>query len=282
QHALTHVVRDIQDKGTTNHGSTCPGEGFQQEAHEVYEHTNGKGAAHQMVRFDETQEAITQIRMHIDNYDEALRKSQDLDTAVDETPVDPQDGAHWAFGAPVPGRLRNSRAFEEDHPRSAVFQNFDYRLRLFISETFPEEHIKFEDTILIRSFKCVHISYQSSEDWQRARDIMRCNPSFHHETRYNCLLVNFTDPGLHFARLRSLFRCHLPSGRRVDVALVRMFEKSRWKPRTRWAGCQIRDEAKEYSFLSMEHVIRGALLAPVSGDSSEPTHIFIDTVDADM
>lgn len=61
-----------------------------------------------------------------------------------------------------------------------------------------------------------------------------------------------------------------------------MFEASRWKPRTRWAGCQIRDEVKESSFLSMDHVIRGALLAPVSDAPKEPTHILVDTVDADM
>jgi hypothetical protein len=106
--------------------------------------------------------------------------------------------------------------------------------------------------------------------------------SFHGDERYDAVLVNMTDLGLHFARLRSLLRCELPSGRRIDVALVHMFKTSRWKPKTRWAGCQIRDEAKESSFLWMEHVVRGALLAPVSGAPNEPTHILVDTVDADM
>ncbi|KAJ6504009.1 hypothetical protein C8R45DRAFT_818064, partial [Mycena sanguinolenta] len=73
--------------------------------------------------------------------------------------------------------------------------------------------------------------------------------------RYDCILVNFTDPGLHFAQVRSLLRCHLPSGRKIDMALVCMFDQSRWKPRTRWAGCQIREETKDSSFLSMEHVV---------------------------
>ncbi|KAJ7822282.1 hypothetical protein B0H14DRAFT_3089030 [Mycena olivaceomarginata] len=234
QHASSHVVRDIRAKGTTNHGSTRPGEGFQQEAQEAYSHTNGKDAAHQMSRFDETQEAIARIRMTIDNYDKSQHEAEEKDEELDETPVDPQDTAHWAFGAPM------------------------------------------------RNFKCVHISYQSLEDWRGARDILRCNPSFHHNVRYDCLLVNLTEPGLHCARLRALLRCTLPSGRQIDIALVRMFQASRWKPRTLWAGCQIRDEAKEFSFLSMEHVIRGALLAPVSGASDEPTHFLIDTVDADM
>ncbi|KAJ7803091.1 hypothetical protein B0H14DRAFT_2384902, partial [Mycena olivaceomarginata] len=282
QHASSHVVRDIQAKGTTNHGSTRPGEGFQQEAQEAYSHTNGKDAAHQMSRFDETQEAIARIRMTIENYDKSQHEAEEKDEELDETPVDPQDTAHWAFGAPVPGCLINSRALEELNGDSPAFENFDFRLREFISDTLPEEYIKYEDTIMMRNFKCVHISYQSLEDWRGARDILRCNPSFHHNVRYDCLLVNLTEPGLHCARLRALLRCTLPSGRQIDIALVRMFQASRWKPRTLWAGCQIRDEAKEFSFLSMEHVIRGALLAPVSGASNEPTHFLIDTVDTDM
>ncbi|KAJ7114378.1 hypothetical protein C8R44DRAFT_630272 [Mycena epipterygia] len=282
QHSLHHLVQDIRDKGTTDHGSTRPGEGFQQEARDAYSRTNGKNVAHQMSRIDETQEAIARIRMTIDNYDERQHKLQDSDDSVDETPVDPQASAHWAFGAPVPGRLVNSRALEGTNAGSALFRNFDFRLRQFISDEFPEEHIKYEDTILIRLFKCLYISYQSMEDWRGTRDIIRCNPCFHQRPRYDCLLVNFTDPGLHFARVRSLLRCNLPSGRNIDLALVCMLDRSRWKPRTRWAGCQIRDEAKESSFLSMEHVIRGALLAPVSAARDESTHILIDTVDADM
>ncbi|KAJ7318563.1 hypothetical protein DFH08DRAFT_714586, partial [Mycena albidolilacea] len=273
QHALSHAVCDIREKGTTNHGSTRPGEGFQQEARQAYSHTNGKGIEHQMSRYDETQEAIARIRMTINNYKQSLCDSQD----PDETPVDPEEGAYWAFGAPVPGRLINSLV-----SHLPTFRNFDFFLRQFISDTFPEEFIRYEDTITIRQFKCVYISYQSLEDWRGARDILRCNRSFHGDERYDAVLVNMTDPGLHFARLRSLLRCEIPSGRRIDVALVHMFKTSRWKPKTRWAGCQIRDEAKESSFLWMEHVVRGAFLAPVSGAPNEPTHILVDTVDADM
>ncbi|KAJ6577876.1 hypothetical protein B0H19DRAFT_985472 [Mycena capillaripes] len=238
QHALYHLVQDIQDKGTTDHGSTRPGEGFQQEAHAAYSRTNGKNVVHQMSRIDETQEAMARIRMNINAYDEALRKLQDLDETIDETPIDPQTSAHWAFGAPT-------------NAGSVFFKDFDFRLRLFLSDEFPEEHIKYEDTISIRLFKCLYISYQSVEDWRGAQDIIRCNPCFHQRPRYDCLLVNFTEPGLHFARVRSLLRCKLPSGRQIDLALVCMFERSRWKPRTLWAGCQIREEAKESSFLSI-------------------------------
>ncbi|KAJ6453504.1 hypothetical protein C8R45DRAFT_1192699 [Mycena sanguinolenta] len=257
QHSLNHLVCDIHDKGTTNHGSTHPGEGFQQEAREAYSRTNRKNAAHQMSRIDETQEARARIRMNINNYDKAVQKTQD------STPVDPQTDAHWAFGAPMPGRLMNSRALEEANSASPFFANLDFRLRQFISDEFPVESIKFEDTIIIRLFKCPYISYESMEDWRGARDIVRCNPCFHQRPRYDCLLLNFTDPGLHFARVRSLLRCYLPSCGKIDLALIR-------------------EEAKESFFLSMEHGIRGALLAPVSAASDESTHILIDTVDADI
>jgi hypothetical protein len=96
------------------------------------------------------------------------------------------------------------------------------------------------------------------------------------------VLVNFTDPGLHFARLRHLLRCNLPSGQQIDIAIVRMFKLSGWKPRTRWAGCQVQDKVQEYSLLSMEHVIRGAFLAPAYGAPNELTHFLVDTIDADM
>ncbi|KAJ6514727.1 hypothetical protein DFH09DRAFT_940926 [Mycena vulgaris] len=48
QHATSHILRDIWAKGTTNHGSTRPGEGFQQEAAEAYNQTNFKNVAAQV------------------------------------------------------------------------------------------------------------------------------------------------------------------------------------------------------------------------------------------
>jgi hypothetical protein len=48
QHATSHIARDIWAKGTTNHGSTRPGEGFQQEAAEAYNQTNFKNVAAQV------------------------------------------------------------------------------------------------------------------------------------------------------------------------------------------------------------------------------------------
>ncbi|KAJ7076600.1 hypothetical protein C8R43DRAFT_1177915 [Mycena crocata] len=275
QHATSHIVDDIRNKGTTNHGSTRPGEGFQQEAAEAYNQTNFKNVAVQMNRIDETQEAIARIRMAIDKFDKQCEEDEredepDLEESSNTSAL---TSASWRFGAP--DRLTNSRAFG-DLLNSAgnPVKDFDSMLRDFISEHFPGEQIQ--------PFKCAHLTYQSLEDWRGLRDIVRCNPSFHGYSRYDSILFNSDLPGLSFARLRTMFRCTLETKRQFDVAIVRQFRRSKWKPRTDWAGCQVYEETKEYSLLLMDYVMRGALLTPVTASGKDNLHYFVDSTDADM
>jgi hypothetical protein len=44
QHAISHVIEDIVQKGTTDNFSTRPGEGFIQEVNEAYGQTNKRNA----------------------------------------------------------------------------------------------------------------------------------------------------------------------------------------------------------------------------------------------
>ena len=123
--------------------------------------------------------------------------------------------------------------------------------------------------------------YQSKEDWREAQDILRCNPDFHGRQRYDCIIINDDSPGTTVARLHSLLRCRLPSGKVIDVALVHTFTESKWKPETMWDNCQIRLEAESSSFVLMDYVIRGALLCPVF-EADTKLHYIVDTVDGDM
>ncbi|KAJ7159618.1 hypothetical protein C8R46DRAFT_906299, partial [Mycena filopes] len=120
------------------------------------------------------------------------------------------------------------------------------------------------------------------EDWRGLRDILRCNPKFHGRPHFDNVLINANTPGLAFARLCALLRCKLESKREINVALVHQFRRSKWKPRTEWAGCQVHEEEKSYSLMLMDDVIRGALLAPVGVAGKETLHFLVDTVDADM
>ena len=111
---------------------------------------------------------------------------------------------------------------------------------------------------------------------------MRCNQSFHGEPRFDCVIIHDDVPNLSVARLCDLIRCSLPSGKEIDLALVHRFSHSRWKPRTVWSGCRVLDEDVESSLVSMDYILRGALLCPVSQNEDEKAHYFVDTVDADM
>lgn len=134
----------------------------------------------------------------------------------------------------------------------------------------------------IQVFKCVYVTYQSLEDWSEARDILRCNADFHQHERHDCVIINENSPGTTVARLRSLLRCRLPSGKMIDLALIHAFTESRWRPYTKWDNCQIREEATESSFILMDYIVRGALMCPVFGSENSRLHYLVDTVDGDM
>ena len=139
-------------------------------------------------------------------------------------------------------------------------------------------------TTQLLPFLTAYVDYQSLEDWTGARDILRCNPNFHHEPRYDCVILNYEAVKLPVAsaRLQHLVRCILPSRRPVDIALVHMFKYDKWRPRTFWDGCEVRDEEKNISFLRMDYVVRGALLARAFEAPRESLHYIVDTVDYDM
>ncbi|KAJ7245494.1 hypothetical protein C8J57DRAFT_1242108 [Mycena rebaudengoi] len=77
QHASSHVIDDIREKGTTNHHTTRPGEGFHQDVQQAYPQTNGKNEDPQLARIDENKEAVTLIRMRISNSDKAKMHSKE-------------------------------------------------------------------------------------------------------------------------------------------------------------------------------------------------------------
>ena len=111
---------------------------------------------------------------------------------------------------------------------------------------------------------------------------MRCNPKFHGQPRYNCVIIHDDAPALSVARLCDLFRCWLPSGKIIDLALVQRFSDSKWKPRTVWDGCRVLDEQLDTTLVQMDYLVRGALVCPVSERAEEISHYFIDSVDPDI
>ncbi len=103
------------------------------------------------------------------------------------------------------------------------------------------------------------------------------------QERYDCLLSECGSSELQFSRLKALLRCKLPSGRLLDIALVHKFTShAKWKPKTLWDGCKVLEEDKFSTFLFLDEVVWGALLAPAFGSGNKSLYYFIDTIDSDM
>ncbi|KAJ7591788.1 hypothetical protein C8J56DRAFT_1003241 [Mycena floridula] len=263
QHWTSHIVEDIRRKGSTVNTTTRPGEGFQQEAAQAYKQTNGSlNIFHcltpsQMSRIDEKQEAIASICMNIDYCNEAHKRELERDLEwqmqgeTDEE-VEEQTGTDNSWTLKAPQRVTDSNLLETTHKTDPAYKDFDLRLRGFVAQNFPHLYL------------------------------LRCNTNWNKKgPRADSVLIHAEGEGLSPARLVKVFRCKFAgSGRTLDLALVRMFTLERkWKPRTVWDGCQVFTEDKQSTFVSMEYIIRGALLAPTK---KAGTYTLVDCADYDM
>ncbi|KAJ7430758.1 hypothetical protein B0H11DRAFT_2390246, partial [Mycena galericulata] len=296
QHALYHSTPDIRNKGPHSIYCTRVNEGFHQECREIYARLNKRNLDKQarteillqMTDLDATREAMALIRMTVDQYDaEISQRIADLSARADVSPNDIEevpdapDEDHWRLGAPQ--NLVNSRFALKDAVwiNDATRRNFHSDLRNFIRNAFPDEPFREdgEETITIRPFRCIFIHYTSLEDWTDQCDVLRCNPSFqvNHEERFDCVVINMDDDPLTFGRILFLFQCRLPSGRTEDIALVRLFKKSTWRPKTLWKNCRIFEDGRTM-FILPRYFVRGAHMVNCFGCNKEDRTFYLDDV----
>jgi hypothetical protein len=83
------------------------------------------------------------------------------------------------------------------------------------------------------------------------------------------------DDPLTFGRLLYLFSIRLPSGSEEDIALVRLFKRSRWTPWTVWDNCCILEDGKT-SFILPKYFTRGAHLIEAFGAPRENTTFYLN------
>ncbi|KAJ7867316.1 hypothetical protein B0H13DRAFT_2559912 [Mycena leptocephala] len=272
QHACAHAIDDIHDKGVPAGYSTRPGEGFHQEVKEAYEQTNFKNTDPQLARIDENKEAFARIRMAIDAYDAV--NSMEGDECEEFT----REGAdlHWSLGSP----LKWTTA--EELGQKLKDKNFAADLRRFLNEFVVDQALQPDVVIKIEPHRCIQLKYQSCVNWTEETDILRCNPNFHGNPRYDHALVNDKPEDLTVAHLVELLPCQLPDESVHDIAVVRMLKKSNWTPKTKWAGCRVYDEKKSLDLVLVKYLIRGAHMIPVS-DANKPSLTYLnDLIDGDM
>ncbi|KAK6988973.1 hypothetical protein R3P38DRAFT_3331734 [Favolaschia claudopus] len=275
QHFLSHAAENIQQKGTSRNMNTRVGEGFQQEVSALYCKTNGKNAEHQISVLDENEETMARLDMEV----QLWKDSQALESEFEPIPAAvPNQNTHWKLGSAE--KRIHPRRFELLHRGEALYRNFEMRLREYLASYHPNTPVHLEEDIEILPCKALAVTYQSRVNWKSERDILRCNPNFHKRPRYDSLIFSAEDDQSALGQLALLFRCFLPRGTTLDLALVRTYRNSSFKSKTP-TDCPVREKNSSSMFIALEHVERGALLCPIFGASKEVFYV-IDCIDEDM
>lgn len=135
----------------------------------------------------------------------------------------------------------------------------------------------------VTEFRFLQVEYMSQVTWESTADLLRCNPRFHGQPRYDHIIFNDKD-GHAFARLIYLFICEA-GGLKIPMALIQDTEKGvggRRRIVDRDLGFhRVRMAPRNRSrFIPLRSVVRGALLVQ---DSQTPTeYVVVDTIDTDM
>ncbi|KAJ7694394.1 hypothetical protein B0H17DRAFT_1132027 [Mycena rosella] len=100
--------------------------------------------------------------------------------------------------------------------------------------------------------------------------------------RFDSVTYDTDDDPLAMGQLQFVFRAHLPSGAKLDLAMIRPFRKTSWHPKTH-TDCPVREQVPAQSslFITLEHVVRGVLPCPIFG-ARQDMHYVIDCIDEDM
>ncbi|VDB87329.1 unnamed protein product [Peniophora sp. CBMAI 1063] len=305
-HLLQHVIDDIRGAGSTVNGDTRKNEGFHQELKSMLSRTNFKDIERQIDIQDMNREIIARIRMYVDNEAERFKKEKereheeltgDDNDGAGQDPADPSSvpedassddvSPHWKLW----GRVRRGADTSATYSRTVGMPKFDVSLRTFLEHTFGEDAPPRTDALHMKAYKTLYLYYQSLADWTEAHDILHASPKFQGRPRYDCAVLNVEnnasrDQRMSFVRLQGMFRCKLRSGKEVDVALVKRFQHSKWKPRTAWDGCQVEAEVNRLEFILIQYLVRGAHLITAFGAPTNRKEgllfFFNDCIDNDM
>ncbi|KAJ7613491.1 hypothetical protein FB45DRAFT_1112023 [Roridomyces roridus] len=280
-HARQHAFTDIENKGACRNFGTKPSEAMHAQDRNTYHRlTNFKNVTAQLVKHDHRRAVATFVREQIEALDE------DPDEASEET--EPSILSNINIGSKT--KPVAFSVLEEQMVPDAAFTRFRVRFGDFLSDFLPTfgynlpngRRIHFNGLDTITPFRFLKVHYESLGTWKSTSDYLRCNPDFHGQARFDCVLVQTADRPI-FAQLVYMFSCTVedkshpfaliqpmdaPVGRVSRKDRLLRFRRVRAKPRV------------NSEFISAHSIIRGAVLVPDFDNFGE--FIVFDLVDTDM
>ncbi|EGN93201.1 hypothetical protein SERLA73DRAFT_126702 [Serpula lacrymans var. lacrymans S7.3] len=283
-HTHKHAFDDIIAKGATQNYNTKPNEKLHGPLKKLYAlQMNGKQVTQQILKIDHWSLVSTYIRTQID----ILDTSHEPPTDNLETVAPSNISNHITFGSP---QVAVTLGELETSCTNTIFKDFRKRLSTFMTDflpaygiPFPEgKGIKFLPSDLIKEYRYLKVSYESTVDWQEAQDYLCCSPNFHGHERRDSVIIQ-TVNGEIFARLLFLFVCTVDKVQ-YPLAMIQPFDSPTGVAhRKDKALGLIRVRARSQAaceFVSIHSIIWGALI--VEDFSKVGDSFVVGVVDGDM
>ncbi|KAG1765483.1 hypothetical protein EV702DRAFT_981531 [Suillus placidus] len=292
-HLWTHARRDITRKGAARNYSTRPNEKLHGPLIAAYVfRSNGKDVAKQILRVDHHKCASLLLRGCVDALDEHCRL-QALGDAMDDSG---DDISHIAFNGHVKlGSPQSCSTIQDIETRLGVhdraFQGFRKKFSDFINTSLPSygyqltRWVTIPADFLIHEHRYLKVNYENTVDWRQSTDHLRCNLSFHGQSRFDCALIQLTAERTIFVRLILMFKCDIPDIGAFQFALVQPYTAG-IVGGTRRIDRDLRlirvksVPRVDSIIIPLKSFIRGALLFPDPEHHDE--YLVVEHVDSDM
>ncbi|KAF8427564.1 hypothetical protein L210DRAFT_3614930 [Boletus edulis BED1] len=285
-HLAKHAPEDIRQKGTVRNFSTRPNEKQHGPIRRAYlRQTNRKEASKQLAKLDQRTVVCEMIHSRI------LSTLEDAEGELDEMPA----VGHTHLGSPQ--KPTTLGAIEQEKSSNQAFRDFHNKFVTFINQFAHAHNIPLPNgkewfvptgQAEIQEFWYLKVNYESAVDWRLATDYLRCNPSFHGNQRYDCVLISTQDRHGNtthiFARLLMMFRYVLNGNQDpLDLALVQPMDAPTGNQCVLdhdlgFTRLCTRPTARS-EFISLRSVVRGALLVPDFRHAGD--FFLVDYIDGD-
>jgi hypothetical protein len=268
----------------------------------------------QMATREEHDAAITRIQGFLDDHEIACRIKEErlnpdlLPEGIEELDADTPNpsflatvpSAHHVLGSPSSHLIRMNELDSTSASADPVFHHFSKRLCLFLSQKFSESdvnpwqkasylfHIQTDAELTcmpqVRTYKLVGINYSSMDDWSPQRSLVRCNPSFHGEPRYDFVVIRGQSSAggseLWYARVRCLLTLDSDLSEH-PIALVQYATPTSQLPSTN-IGMRMVKVSKNAEFVFVASMIRSCHAIPHFASQNNSIVFINDLTDPDI
>ncbi|KAI0631788.1 hypothetical protein C8Q77DRAFT_1074747 [Trametes polyzona] len=286
-HTHMHVFDNIEAKGVTANYNTKPNEKMHGPIKRTYQlRTNYRNVASQILAVDHDFYVAGHIYDELDRLDEAHSEAAQAASEARTTECEDISNGHFLLGAKQPRCTMES--LEKAHQNEPAFKNFASQLGRFLTSAYkmhkiplPDgKSIKFSRDSYVTEYRLIRINYESMVMWRQLADILRCNPMFFGEPRYDCVMIK-ADPYNYFGRLLLMFTCQV-DGQPQLLALIQSYTRPIGPPTQKDInlGFYRLHETPRTECISLHSLHHGVLLIP---DFAEKGDFLVhDLVDTDI